>query len=938
MKRSFCIFVFLGFVLQSSPAQNSAASIDLANQYLKLSFNRRHKTFTVSEQQSREEQREDWAPLIQNVSMSVRLKGADSLLSLSDSSGEISSHRERVRDAIGVGTRLLLTVPSPKALWQIELTLYDGERKFTLASSLMNTSPETWRLRDVRLMDPAGGGKMLFASDNVLMQVNGYQSWSECDVERMNAKSSRTSYWSAVWNEPSLNRTTLFGFIENRKAVNSIHVERFSTLDGSIAVGVNCELRTVELSPEHEWQSDKLLVAFGPSPQDLLADYAGLMQSYADSIEKPFTPTGATTLRRNIALPTGWCSWYCYYQNISEDTILANLDAAAVNLRAAGAEYIQIDDGYQVAAGDWETNRKFPDGHRWLVDRIHRKGFKAGLWVAPFAVAESSAIFKEHRDWLLKGEGDTLMQFSANNWWGGRIYSLDPTVREVQTWLTALFEKIVNTWGYDYVKIDFLYYAAEGGAYHRPVSPVEAYRLGLAAIRKGVGADKLILGCGAPLGPSVGYVDAMRIGGDVYAGWGGIVPAVNAAAQRSFYHGRVWFDDPDCLVVREPITIDQARVWASVIALSGQMSMSGDKLPILSPDCTDIIRLTIPSYEKSARQIDLFTPPLEGGLLFVASGGQQFQLPAQWSFMPGDASEWKEPSYDDSGWKILPVPSRWEDHGYPNLDGFAWYRVKFTLPRGWPNGVVKFHFAKVDDCDETFLNGQLIGKSGDMPPAYESDWDDFRSYTVPDGVLKRDAENVLAVRVYDGGGPGGISSTQQLTLPSLWLLPVPASYENWNIAGIFNWSHGADSYDLSARALGLSTQKTYYLYEIWSDRYLGEMKGSMRLNLAPTSCDIISIHEKRDIPIVLSTSRHITQGAVDIADEQWNGDAKILSITSQNLLPEPYKVTFSVPQLLVFRRIVSTEDHTEKEISKGIWQVTFSKPSGKTMRWGIELE
>src|SRR5258706_3314582 len=174
---------------------------------------------------------------------------------------------------------------------------------------------------------------------------------------------------------------------------------------------------------------------------------------FVPSVNKPFTPAGKETHSRAASprVPAGWCSWYYYYQHISEDSILENLNLAAKELKQAGLRTIQIDDGYQMAAGDWNTNDRFPHGHEWLVNQIHQKGFLAGLRLAPFAVAESSSVFKEHRDWLLRDAGDTLKQFFANDWWGGRIYSLDPTKQEVQLWLENLFYRITNAWGYDYL-------------------------------------------------------------------------------------------------------------------------------------------------------------------------------------------------------------------------------------------------------------------------------------------------------------------------------------------------------------------------------------------------------------------------------------------------------------------------------------------------------
>ncbi len=136
-------------------------------------------------------------------------------------------------------------------------------------------------------------------------------------------------------------------------------------------------------------------------------------------------------------------------------------------------------------------------------------------------------------------------------------------------------------------------------------------------------------------------------------------------------------------------------------------------------------------------------------------------LPSTWKFKTGDDMKWKDVNFDDSGWKELRVPSYWDNQGYRDYDGFAWYRVKFMVPAGFPDRDLVLLMGKIDDVDETYLNGERVGKTGDMPPANwythgsaESSYQ--RQYTIPPGCLRVGGENVLAVRVYDGYLYGGI--------------------------------------------------------------------------------------------------------------------------------------------------------------------------------------
>ena len=94
----------------------------------------------------------------------------------------------------------------------------------------------------------------------------------------------------------------------------------------------------------------------------------------------------------------GYSSWYNRYQNIDEKCILSDLSGCAGVL--SEGDVFQIDDGWEPAVGDWLTAdaKKFPKGLRGTADRIHEKGFRAGLWLAPFVCQKKSEIFRRHKD------------------------------------------------------------------------------------------------------------------------------------------------------------------------------------------------------------------------------------------------------------------------------------------------------------------------------------------------------------------------------------------------------------------------------------------------------------------------------------------------------------------------------------------------------------
>ena len=157
--------------------------------------------------------------------------------------------------------------------------------------------------------------------------------------------------------------------------------------------------------------------------------------------------------------------------------------------------------------------------------------------------------------------------------------------------------------GFAFHKIDFIYAGAMVGRRHEDVTPLEAYRRGLELIRQGAGDDAVILGCGAPLLPSIGLVDAMRISPDVMPAVGarsrrhqpaGMRSALAAGRARAWMHGRLWVNDPDCVLVRPQV--ERPEPWGDYVETLRGLAVSSDPLPELDAAHLDRTReLMVPA-------------------------------------------------------------------------------------------------------------------------------------------------------------------------------------------------------------------------------------------------------------------------------------------------------------------------------------------------------
>lgn len=320
-----------------------------------------------------------------------------------------------------------------------------------------------------------------------------------------------------------------------------------------------------------------------------LFDIVRVQGTYDEVFDKYFElyPRKNTGRVKHLA---GYTSWYNYYQNINEEIILRDLQGLA---RAGkNANIFQIDDGYETKVGDWDMNTvKFPNGLAPIVNRIHEQGLMAGLWYAPFAAQFKANVIKNHPDWLIRNKhGRPVISGIA---WGG-FYALDFEKEEVREYIKAYFDKVFNEWHFDMVKLDFLYAAA--------IEPRNGKTRGqlmceaMDFLRECCG-DKIILGCGVPLAPAFGVVDACRISCDVENTFkekfyvkvtnqeiiSAKMAMVNSVYRRHL-NGRIWANDPDVFFLRDDgmkkagYTLQQKKLLAKVNHIFGDVLFVSDNV------------------------------------------------------------------------------------------------------------------------------------------------------------------------------------------------------------------------------------------------------------------------------------------------------------------------------------------------------------------------
>jgi hypothetical protein len=494
--------------------------------------------------------------------------------------------------------------------------------------------------------------------------------------------------------------------------------------------------------------------------------------------------------------PSGWCTWYYYYNRINADEVKRNTDWIAVNLKDFDAQYVQIDDGWQGLGGreggrDWShvNPERFPAGMAELAGYIKAAGLRPGLWLAPHGQSNPTVV-KENPDvFLLQTNGQ-----SASDTWEGR-FLLDPTTPQAHRYFRDLFQRLAG-WGYEYFKIDGQpivvdEFGARKQFMKNPSDYAPAlYRSTLDDIRSAIGPDRYLLGCwGIPL-EGAGIMNGSRTGGDIVLGWGGFNVALRATMQYYFMHNILWYCDPDVLAVRSPLTLEQARVWATLQGLTGQALMDSDRLMDLSPERVELLKRVYPATD--IRPMDLF--PVERN--------------------------------------------------------------------------------------------------------------------------KR-----------------------------IWDLKINHLGRDYDVVGVFNFNeHRAERTLLSWAELGVPSQQPVHVFDFWNAEYLGAWRGGLSVAVAPTSCRVLTLLPCEDRIQLVSTSRHITQGWVDLLDASANASGTEQKGTSRVVKNDPYEIRFAFPPGTNFVVKAAAAQGPSGKLPVRIsnhqqWaSVAFISPKSGDVKWEAEFE
>ena len=343
--------------------------------------------------------------------------------------------------------------------------------------------------------------------------------------------------------------------------------------NGSVGMEVISEMNDVQVKPGMSRCSEQLLLCYETFDKGMNWILEGVKKTH-----------GSRTKRGALS---GWCSWYYYKAEITEECILDVVNAFNNEWSHIPVDVIQTDDGYQKSYGEWSYNEKFPNGIENIKREIENKKAIPGIWMSGLLMDDSNGLITEHPDWFQHDRTGQLVGAKE-----AVKHLMDPSHPEVMSFVTENIRKMKEQ-GFQYFKIDFSHLRGNAYLYDRSCTRLEAIRNYWRSIREILGEDIYLTACvGAPRREVMGYADASRVGTDCIPRWGemrantwNVVTCIQQSIHAAPVNNVVFAADPDvCYLLSgeeqgaSRLTTEENKTWYGFVGLLGGLTMISDPI------------------------------------------------------------------------------------------------------------------------------------------------------------------------------------------------------------------------------------------------------------------------------------------------------------------------------------------------------------------------
>jgi hypothetical protein len=728
------------------------------------------------------------AQTLENDLLKVEVKGQDISIS-SKVSAKVSVPRLNVAKKIeSVKTGPNEMVLSLEDGWGTTLSLEQGSPFLHIFTGIANNTAEATTYSQVNLLTLVADCGTTLEKARAL-GTGGLTPVGEAEG----------SFAFSVIADPDSRHSVVCGYLTHERGIGILFPK---AVDGKPTINAKIDFGSLRVEPGKTRGTETLLIG-------LFEDGRLGLEAYAGAVARKYT----IKLRPR---PNAYCTWYHAWSS-NEKALAENTAFAEKHLKPFGLNVMQIDDKWQTPVpegfkyegtisqtGPWkcftDANQNYPGGMAHTATNIASHGMIPGIWFMPWAGNKSNPYFDQE----IYARNPDGTPFHDAKWSGTCIDSTSP---KGEAFIRERIKRIYD-WGYRYFKIDGMHTGMATKnvyiqtAYNNPndgfgevvlhapdMTQVQAYRKCLMLCREEA-PDALVLGCNVSqnmrsMGPAFGLIDAMRIGPDnnrARSGeWATLLRGPWHGSNLYFLNGRVWFNDPDPVYVRETNPLEKARWMCSWLAVSGAMHTSSENYGTLPPERLDLLKRCLPGHDCTARPVD---------------------------------------------------------------------------------------------------------------------------------YLETDK-------------------------PQIWL----AGNDRMHVIGLFNWNEtDAATIEYDMGKLGLDKAKAYAGFDFWANTFVSPFSGTLKQTLPGGTCRVIAVKPIADRPVLLSTSRHITQGLIDVLEEKWDAGSKTLCGKSLVVAGDPYELRIALPAEGNFKPAsarLGNKDVPIGDIDGNGVRISFTPESSGTVEWSV---
>ncbi len=184
-------------------------------------------------------------------------------------------------------------------------------------------------------------------------------------------------------------------------------------------------------------------------------------------------------------------------------------------------------------------------------------------------------------------------------------------------------------------------------------------------------------------------------------------------------------------------------------------------------------------------------------------------------------------------------------------------------------------------------------------------------------------------------------------LPRIWLVSDEKHTPRRDVIGLFNWGDAPHGFDCSWERIGLPPEGRYLAFDFWADAMLPPLERALKITLPPQSCAVLAVRAVADHPQVLSTSRHVTQGMVDVVSERWDGQTRKLAGVSRVVGGDDYELRIATYTSGGIWQVAAAEVSEEDRSAgvtvavrekAGLVRATIRSPSSRDVHWQVTFD